>query len=235
MKLIEVIILTGVHCASPVQHSTQATEAGKVWCAVIVEADSVTKSAEVSPPGEARNPLVVAALKRLDATLETPAGAEPPPVDLDAIAAQVAAGPGSSITVAPENADEVSRLAAMPPEPQPEAEPSEPASAAQATLQGEPQPASSQPEMPEPGAVTPETVPAGETSAQPSETETVTAAEKPPEAKTKTRTASTKKKKKVTTKRRTDVCGKTTRAVWYTNKDGKRKYRCRKPGDGRLY
>lgn len=230
MKLIEVIILTGVHCASPVQHTPQATEAGKVWCAVIVEADSVTKSAEVTPPEEARNPLVVAALKRLDATVATPPAPEPPPVDLDAIAAQVAAIPGATSPPPLDQPDEAPSLTAEPP-----AIPPEPADADQVTAEGEPQPASSQPELPEPEAAAPEAEPAAESADQQPETETAAVEKNPPAPKTKARAAKPKKKQKASTRRRTDVCGKTRQAVWYTNKDGKRKYRCRKPGDGRLY
>lgn len=234
MKLIEVIILTGVHCASPVQHTPQATEAGKVWCAVIVEADSVTKIAEVTPPEEARNPLVVAALKRLDATVAMPPAPEPPPVDLDAIAAQVAAIPGSASPPPLDQPEEVPRLTAAPPAISPEVETPDSASADPATAEGEPQPASSQPELPEPEATAPEADPAADAADQQPGTETAAVEEEPPAPRTKARTAKPKKKK-ASTKRRSDVCGKTRQAVWYTNKDGKRKYRCRKPGDGRLY
>lgn len=235
MKLIEVIILTGVHCASPVQHTPQATEAGKVWCAVIVEADSVTKIAEVTPPEEARNPLVVAALRRLDATVATPPAPEPPPVDLDAIAAQVAAIPGATSPPPLDQPEEAPGLTAVPPAIPPEVEPSDSASTDQATADGEPQPASSQPELPEPEAAAPDADIAAEAADQPPETETAAVEDSPPAPKTKARAAKPKKKQKASTRRRTDVCGKTRVAVWYTNKDGKRKYRCRRPGDGRLY
>ena len=66
MKLIEIVVLVGAHCVSPVQHTTNATEAGKVHCAVVIEKDTQAGTLRIVPAGASREPEVVAVLNRLD-------------------------------------------------------------------------------------------------------------------------------------------------------------------------
>ena len=40
MRLIEVVMLVGAHCVSPVEHSQMMTDAAKVQCAVVIEKDT---------------------------------------------------------------------------------------------------------------------------------------------------------------------------------------------------
>lgn len=65
MKLIEVVVLLGAHCISPVQHADAITEVGKVQCAVMVEQDTDTGRVSVTPREAASRPEVAAVLKRI--------------------------------------------------------------------------------------------------------------------------------------------------------------------------
>lgn len=65
MKLIEVVVMLGAHCISPVQHADAITEVGKVQCAVMVEQDTDTGRVRVTPPEAASRPEVAAVLKRI--------------------------------------------------------------------------------------------------------------------------------------------------------------------------
>jgi hypothetical protein len=88
MKLIEVVVLAGAHCISPVQQSGSATEVAKVQCAVVIEKDTEAGTLRIVPAGSSREPQVVAVLERLDRqkpeTTIQPASAPPtaaaPPV-----------------------------------------------------------------------------------------------------------------------------------------------------------
>ncbi len=66
MKLIEIVVLMGAHCVSPVQHTNSATEAAKVQCAVVIEKDTQAGTLRIVPAGASREPEVVAVLNRLD-------------------------------------------------------------------------------------------------------------------------------------------------------------------------
>ena len=66
MKLIEVVVLMGAHCVSPVQHTANSTEAGKVHCAVMIEKDTQAGTLRIVPAGASHEPEVVAVIKRLD-------------------------------------------------------------------------------------------------------------------------------------------------------------------------
>ena len=66
MKLIEVVVLTGAHCISPVQHTGVATEVAKVECAVVIEKDTQAGTVRIVPAGASDRPEVVAVLERLD-------------------------------------------------------------------------------------------------------------------------------------------------------------------------
>lgn len=86
MKLIEVVVLLGAQCISPVQHVDAVTEVGKVQCAVMVEQDTGTGRVTVTPREAADRPEVAAVLKRIadgnaagpaPGTMITPAWAPP--------------------------------------------------------------------------------------------------------------------------------------------------------------
>jgi len=73
MRLIEVVILAGSHCVSPMQGGDGITEVVKVPCAVMVRHDAATDAVEILPPTAATDPQVIALLVK-------PEGA--PPVEL---------------------------------------------------------------------------------------------------------------------------------------------------------
>lgn len=64
MRLIEVIMLMGAHCVSPVEHSALVTDATKVQCAVVMEKDTTRGTLTVMPPGAVADPQVAAAAER---------------------------------------------------------------------------------------------------------------------------------------------------------------------------
>lgn len=64
MRLIEVVMLMGAHCVSPVEHSTLMTDATKVQCAVVMEKDTERGTLTVTPPAAAADPQVAAAVER---------------------------------------------------------------------------------------------------------------------------------------------------------------------------
>lgn len=65
MRFIEVIVLMGAHCVSPVQHTPTMTEAGKVQCAVVVEKDTETGEVKVTPEAASMDPQVAAVVQKL--------------------------------------------------------------------------------------------------------------------------------------------------------------------------
>lgn len=167
MKLVEVVILVGSQCISPLQAGDRLTDAGKVSCAVLIRQDPQTADIEIVPRAAATDPDVVALLARprREAATIVPASAEdvtgsitlPRPVP-------DTASPGRVIEASAETVSEV---------------------------------------------VLPKLRPAMSTKQTKSEPST------------RARQASTRK--------RTDSCG-SYRAVWYTNKEGRRRYRCVKSG-----
>ncbi len=62
MTLIEVVILAGAHCMSPIQEAESTTEVGKVPCAVVIRMDQTTGNVEFNPPAAATDPRVIAML-----------------------------------------------------------------------------------------------------------------------------------------------------------------------------
>lgn len=64
MRLVEVVMLMGAHCVSPVEHSQMSTDAAKVQCAVVIEKDTDRGTLTVTPGGAARDPQVMAAVER---------------------------------------------------------------------------------------------------------------------------------------------------------------------------
>lgn len=80
MKLVEVVVLLGAQCISPVENTAAATEAAKVQCAVVVEKDTTAGTIRIMPAGASARPEVAAVVNRLgtveEATIE-PASAPP--------------------------------------------------------------------------------------------------------------------------------------------------------------
>lgn len=62
MKLVEVVILVGSQCLSPMESGPGLTEVGKVPCAVLVRQDPQTSEIEFVPAAAATDPDVVAML-----------------------------------------------------------------------------------------------------------------------------------------------------------------------------
>jgi hypothetical protein len=137
MKLIEVVVLAGAHCISPVQQSGAATEIVKVQCAVVIEKDTEAGTLRIVPAGSSREPQVVAVLERLDreesGTTIEPASA-PPAAAAPPVAPETplpATGPKQQIAAADADADadvappsaETETVAEAPAEPEKPAKP----------------------------------------------------------------------------------------------------------------
>jgi len=182
MKLIEVVVLLGAQCISPVQHTGTATEAAKVQCAVVIEKDTEAGTLRIMPAGASRQPEVVAVLERLedDARTIEPAAAPPSPP----VAAPVIAPPAP--------------LAATAPEPPPAAE-------ARPVAQ-----------EPQPEAVR---------AAKPKETPKAAA-----KVKARTKIAPSQEEKRAEKASAKSKCIGEAKPKWYTNAEGRRKYRCVLPG-----
>lgn len=167
MNLIEVVILAGVQCLSPVEAAEGATVVVKVPCAVLIHMNEQTGDVAFTPPAAATDPQVIASLVRTEdgdtATLEFAAGAPPPEGDTQDI-------------------------------PLPAPKPQRKAIADDAPK--------------EKAAKTADRV-------------------KPAHKPERRKTASATKKQRAG--KRKDSCG-SCKAVWYTNKEGRRKYRCVKTG-----
>ena len=171
MNLIEVVILAGAQCLSPLQAADGATEVSKVPCAVLISLNKETGDVEFMPPAAATDPQVIAMLVR--------------PGDA-----------GGGPVVVPTAADGAAELPSR----------------------------------------APITSPREETTAAPKITARVVPVAKPEKTAEQRKTARVEKKpaapstaKKRSAARRTDVCG-SYRAIWYTNKAGRKKYRCVKTG-----
>jgi len=76
MTLIEVVILAGVQCLSPVQAAEGTTIIGKVPCAALIRLDEDTGEVDFTPPSAASNRQVIAMLVKPDEP-EAPAGSQP--------------------------------------------------------------------------------------------------------------------------------------------------------------
>ena len=197
MKLVEVVILVGTHCVSPVQNTTLATEANKVSCAVVVERDTVAGTLQVTPR-TGGGPLVQAAVGRLMAT----AISLPAAPDTRAVAGLTPARPPQAPMTTEPMAAPPSQggFAAAARKHEPTA-PRVPAMAMQAAL---PKLLSS--------AVT-----AVEASVEPAP---------PPGKFVETPEGDGPSKPKAAATQHADQCRGSTKPVWYTNKEGRRKYRC---------
>lgn len=149
MRLIEVVMLVGAHCVSPVEHTEMTTDATKVQCAVVMEKDTERGTLTVTPREAASNPLVAAAVERFRlAPTDGPGGtrivpawaaagspateikrpAQPPA----SVAATVTAAPPPPVSEAPTTASDAQeaeqKLATLSPPP-PKVSPAKPATA----------------------------------------------------------------------------------------------------------
>ena len=62
MNLVEVVILVGSQCLSPIEAGHGITEAAKVNCAVLIRQDPETEAVEIVPQSAATDPKVIAML-----------------------------------------------------------------------------------------------------------------------------------------------------------------------------
>ncbi len=85
MKLVQIVLLFGANCVSPVEHAEGLSDAAKVPCAIIVHRDTETNAVTTEPPGLAAAPEVVALLGNVPsaAPKPRPALSRPPPRSTD--------------------------------------------------------------------------------------------------------------------------------------------------------
>lgn len=199
MKLIEIVVLAGAHCISPVQQTEAVTHVGKVQCAVIVEKDTEAGTLRIVPAGATNRREVAAVLERLER--DEPGSFTPGTTIQPAYAPAIAPPPAVAAQQAP---------AATPGKP---ALPAKPAAAA--------------------AAETPDAAPAGTEARKPApakpEDSRKAEAAKPAARKTAESTAAGKDagKKEAEAKHK---CLGDAKPKWYTNEEGRRKYRCVLPG-----
>lgn len=220
MKLVEVVILVGTHCVSPVQHTSLATEANKVSCAVVVERDTIAGTLHVTPRTGAGDPMVQAAVGRLMATaISLPEASEPKAVaDMTVIRPPPAPMKIEPVAAPPSQGS----IAAIARKHDP-AIVAPPRSAMQAAA---PKLGSSAVTAVE--ASVEATSPPGNAVETPDEVEA-------PKPNAPSRVAMAVKEPRVTTKKYADQCRGSTKPVWYTNKEGRRKYRCLRSKNTPLY
>ena len=212
MRLVEVVMLMGAHCVSPVEHTPMMTDATKVQCAVVIEKDTDSGAMSVTPREAERDPQVAAAMERfrlapVDGVGGTtivpawaPAGAPTTEVKLP----PPKAPPRGEMAVVPEAAapspaDDTAALLGRPP-------------AANATAEG----------------AKAKDVPAPE--------QKIATLSPPPRKPAPARAAAAPAKKaptKIQKARQSSQCKGTAVARWYTTSDGRKKYRCVKPGSDR--
>jgi hypothetical protein len=194
MKLIEIVVLAGAHCISPVQQTEAVTHVGKVQCAVIVEKDTEAGTLRIVPAGATNRQEVAAVLQRLER--DEPGSFTPGTTIQPAYAPAIAPPPA---------------IAAQQP---PAATPEEAA-------------------LPEkPAAETPDATPATETrKPAPAKAEDSKKAEatKPAAKKAAESKAAGKDDGKKEAEAKHKCLGEA-KPKWYTNEEGRRKYRCVLPG-----
>lgn len=207
MKLVEVIILAGTHCISPLQHADGLTDASKVSCAVIIEKDTVANTVAVMPPWQVNAPEVRLALTSRGNALPAAAQAQKPALHIEPAAARpepIAAPP----PVPPADV----------PDPVPDAE----ADSANQPLADVPEKNQEQPEAAD--ASSAEISPEAEPPQPPTKLSDAT----PPNPAPAVRAARPSRAP-------SGQCLGEAKPAWYTNKDGRRKFRCVVPGKTKLY
>lgn len=252
MKLVEVVVLLGAHCASPLQQAPAMTEVHKVQCAVIVEKDTANGEVRVMPEEASLAPQVKAAVARHQGAgpAIAPAAAAPPLPQTDTPIApppqlpSMAAAPVSPATAPPKPSivpawappDPGAAQVLRKPLEETNLAPAAEEPAGDAVITEEPD-STAAVEPSEPVAAP--AVPAGEADAS----EEPAAEPKP--AKVEAKKASPKKaaqrkpgktkakrvaeaKQKATAKRGAQ-CSGAAKPHWYTAADGRKKYRCRTP------
>jgi hypothetical protein len=202
MKLIEVVVLAGAHCISPVQQTGAATEVAKVQCAVVIEKDTQAGTLRIVPAGSSREPQVVAVLERLDRE------------ESGTFIAPASAPPGPTPQASP---PETTQLPATGPKQQIAAEPTAADTA----------PSSADPVMAAEAPASAEEPAKAKTAEEPAEAKTAEA-KKPDVKKTGAKKAETGKAK--TAAKTPSKCLGEAKPKWYTAEDGRRKYRCVLPG-----
>ncbi len=215
MKLVEVVILTGLQCVSPTQNTSLSTEVSKVWCAVIVESDAQAKTIAVTPRSQVDHPMVKSVLTRIALAWTPPDKRVLLQSGLKVIDPTPTAAPASAQAAPAAQTFKSATMIAKTPAALPEAE------------------------TPVPTASTEDVPDAVGDGASPEDT--AAAIDETPAPKTQTAALATeaeppaKKPTKRTGKKRSDVCRSGTKAVWYTNSEGRKKYRCRKLSDLKIY
>lgn len=215
MKLVEVVILTGLQCVSPTQNTSLSTEVSKVWCAVIVESDAQAKTIAVTPRSQVDHPMVKSVLTRIALAWTPPDKRVLLQSGLKVIDPRPTAAPASAQAAPAAQTLKSATMIAKTPAALPEAE------------------------TPVPTASTEDVPDAVGDGASPEDT--AAAIDETPAPKTQTAALATeaeppaKKPTKRTGKKRSDVCRSGTKAVWYTNSEGRKKYRCRKLSDLKIY
>jgi hypothetical protein len=215
MKLVEVVILTGLQCVSPTQNTSLSTEVSKVWCAVIVESDAQAKTIAVTPRSQVDHPMVKSVLTRIALAWTPPDKRVLLQSGLKVIDPTPTAAPASAQAAPAAQTLKSATMIAKTPAALPEAE------------------------TPVPTASTEDVPDAVGDGASPEDT--AAAIDETPAPKTQTAALATeaeppaKKPAKRTGKKRSDVCRSGTKAVWYTNSEGRKKYRCRKLSDLKIY
>ncbi|MCB1377756.1 MAG: hypothetical protein KDK89_05220 [Alphaproteobacteria bacterium] len=248
MKLVEVVILVGSQCISPLQHTANETVAGKVSCAVLIHQDTEKNLLMATPAAAVSHPRV-----RLALGLPVDAGATAPEPDAPfeglepnpkrklvsgqgGMALSLEAEGKQAMTPAAPEQPGVTVIHVQRPSDE-ELRPAETATTVQVS-QEPPQPEAAPPETGDgasESAMVGDGVAVDETPDMPDQGEP-SAAEAPAKpAKKATRTASASGSAKKRAGKRSDKCGTRRVANWYTNAQGRRKYRCVLPGKAKLY
>jgi len=196
MRLIEVIMLMGAHCVSPVEHSALVTDATKVQCAVVMEKDTDKGTLTVTPPAAVADPQVAAAVLRLGNGPDAGTRIVPARAPAGSPAVEVKPAPVAKPSVPPPIAPPETIL-----DPAPPAAAAAPVTpAAEATAKPEAQP-----------------------EAKPEQK--IASIATPPKRAT-ARAAAAPKKAKPAAARKPVQCKGSAVAKWYTTADGHRRFRC---------
>lgn len=231
MKLVEIIILAGTQCASPITPGHLASEVSKVPCAVVIERDTESKSVSVRPPALANHPKVRLALAKPVAPPPLPAAIAPSPAPGPQIAATASApapllaappalgaeaGTGQAPQPAAAARIEERKVAALPGQ----------SSGLDETPQVPPLPAAEEPQSEgQPPAVEAQPEPQPPAAEKPKAKANAVTPKRTVKKKSAARVASLAAKPKSA-----GQCIRPARPVWYTNSAGQKKYRCAKPG-----
>ncbi|MCA3560577.1 MAG: hypothetical protein IOC82_06050 [Aestuariivirga sp.] len=207
MKLVEIVMLMGAHCVSPVEHGAMMTEAAKVQCAVMIEKDADRGTLVVTPPDAASVPQVAAAMARIGAATAGPQSSGSTKI----VPASAPAGaPASEIKLPPPKA---------PPAEAPPAAITAPAAGTGAAA-----------ELPAPvpnGATSP---PSATKAAPMLDSKVATLVPPPPKRPAVTAAGTPKRKVQPAAAQQPVQCKSGTLLRWTRTADGKRLYRCVKPG-----